>query len=511
MSAGTGEEVVMISPGVSIREIDKSYYGSSMSPCVVGLVGTALKGPMNKPILVTSVEEFISTFGSPDPLSHGMFAAVQVLQKGDQLLYVRVPGNDASAATAISSAFTFTAVSYGVWGNDITVSVANTVATTDAVPIYTFDVTVSYAGSVVEEFVGLTTDATNAKFVGTILGSNAEDGNSGYIYLANLAAGTPVTDTVSGVALATGANGAMDALNESGSPLLGDAAAKTGIYALANPEDVKVNVISVPGLACKKVTESGAPAWNTADALEVVQLAQSRGDCIAVVDAPPTLSVDEVVTWSKAFDSSFSANYWPWVKVMNAQGMVEVHPPSGPVIGVYEKVWNERGPWRAPAGLNNGVLTTVCGLTYNPSLSEREKLYKAGQAVNAICNYRGKGIVIWGEKTSQKTATALDRVNVRNLLGYLKQAITDIAVGLLFEPNDQRTWAAFSGCVDPILQNVMDNEGLYDYKIVCDKTTVTDDAINRNEMPANIFIQPTKDVEFIKLSIIITATGAKFE
>ncbi len=155
------------------------------------------------------------------------------------------------------------------------------------------------------------------------------------------------------------------------------------------------------------------------------------------------------------------------------------------------------------AGLN------VVGVTHKLTSEDRDKLYEAN--INPIATFPAEGIVVFGQKTLQITPSALDRINVRRLLIFLKKEVSRIAATTLFEQNVQATWLNFSSRVKSFLSGVKSQLGLVDYKVVLDETTTTPDLIDRNIMYAKIFLKPARAIEFIALDFIITDSGASFE
>jgi len=171
--------------------------------------------------------------------------------------------------------------------------------------------------------------------------------------------------------------------------------------------------------------------------------------------------------------------------------------------------------WFAPAGFTRGGLSEgssglpVVGVRKRLTSDERDQLYDAN--INPIASFPAEGIVIFGQKTLQVTPSALDRINVRRLLIFLKKEISRFAATTLFEQNVQSTWDRFRGRVVPFLESVKSGLGLTDFKVVLDDTTTTPDLIDRNVLYAKIFLKPARSIEFIALDFIITKTGASFD
>ena len=164
--------------------------------------------------------------------------------------------------------------------------------------------------------------------------------------------------------------------------------------------------------------------------------------------------------------------------------------------------------WFAPAGLNRGSLPTVVRAKQNLQRADRDVLYNAN--VNPIATFPNTGVVVFGQKTLQKAATALDRVNVRRLLISVKSFIGQVSQNLVFEQNTLATRNNFLTQVNPYLESVQQKQGLYAFRVVMDDTNNTPDVIDRNQLVGQLFLQPTKTAEFIILDFNILPTGAEF-
>jgi phage tail sheath protein FI len=272
---------------------------------------------------------------------------------------------------------------------------------------------------------------------------------------------------------------------------------------LANEDDYQFNLISVPGLI-------RANAIASAEVTTMVNNSQTRGDNLAVVDLVNWNStISTVTTQASGIDSSYAATYWPWLQTIDPDTAQTIWVPASTMIpGVY--AFNDRAgePWFAPAGLNRGGLSTVLRAERKLTNGNRNTLYTAN--VNPIATFPNTGVVVFGQKTLQKAASALDRVNVRRLLIELKSYISQIADNLVFEQNTIATRNNFLSQVNPYLESVQQRQGLYAFKVVMDDSNNTPDVIDRNELIGQIYIQPTKTAEFIYLDFNILPTGATF-
>ena len=204
-----------------------------------------------------------------------------------------------------------------------------------------------------------------------------------------------------------------------------------------------------------------------------------------------------------------SAIYWPWIKVSDSFTSKDTWlPPSGFISSVYAYNDSVGYPWTAPAGLNRGMIPNAIDIEMSATQGERDALYGNRNCINPIVNFISTGIVVWGQKTTQREKTALDRVNVRRLLNYLKRYIGNKTRYFVFEQNVDATWERWKTIVEPILAKAKNANGIYDYKITLD---ATDEDFENNRMPITIYIKPVKSAEFISLNFNIQPYSASFK
>ena len=273
---------------------------------------------------------------------------------------------------------------------------------------------------------------------------------------------------------------------------------------MANADDYKYNILLTPGLFASPA-KIGASQVTTA-----INNTMNRGDAIYVVDLVPfSSSINEVVSQANAKNTSYAATYWPWVQTIDPDSAQLIWVPASTLVGgVYAYNDSVSEPWFAPAGINRGGLGTVVRAEKKLSQSNRDTLYQ--NKVNPIATFPGTGVVVYGQKTLQTKASALDRVNVRRLLIQLKGYISQVAQNLVFEQNSIATRNQFLSQVNPYLESVQQRQGLYAFKVIMDDSNNTADVIDRNQMVGQIYIQPTKTAEFIYLDFNILPTGAVF-
>jgi phage tail sheath protein FI len=291
-----------------------------------------------------------------------------------------------------------------------------------------------------------------------------------------------------------------DAISTDTQGLVGDSY-ETAIALLANPNEYRYNIISAPGLTL----DNYPGTINT-----LVTNTENRGDAIVVVD-PKNYAQTVVGAIDKAAtqDSSYAAAYWPWCQTTDPNtGQIVWVPASTMIPGVYAYTDKVSEPWFAPAGINRGGLGTVRQVEKKLTQTDKDNLYTG--KVNPLATLPGRGVVVYGQKTLQTKASALDRVNVRRLLISLKSYISQIADNLVFEQNTAATRNQFLSQVNPYLDSVQQRQGLYAFKVVMDDTNNTPDVIDRNQLVGAIYLQPTKTAEFIYLNFNILPTGATF-
>jgi len=287
----------------------------------------------------------------------------------------------------------------------------------------------------------------------------------------------------------------------SGTNTTGTVAYRKALTLLSNTDYYDINMILTPGLL---------DSLHSAVTSEVRTMAETRQDTFYVMDSNEIGDSDTTVTSQvTTIDSNYTAAYWPWVRIVNPSNNVPLWvPPSVVVPGAL--AFNDRiaAPWYAPAGLTRGGLTSVSDTYQNLSQARRDTLYE--NRVNPIANFPNEGVVIWGQKTLQARPSALDRVNVRRLLITVKKFIASSTRYLVFEQNTNATRNRFLAIVNPYLEQVRAEQGLYAFRVVMDGTNNTADLIDQNILYGQLFLQPTRTAEFIILDFNIQPTGASF-
>jgi hypothetical protein len=285
---------------------------------------------------------------------------------------------------------------------------------------------------------------------------------------------------------------------------LSTAGSKTYLKALdilSNQDEYDFNILVLPGVI--KKFHSSLTSYAT-------EMVEDRGDAFYIMDlADLNSTVNAAIAEIAGLDSNYAAVYYPWVKINDANtGRPTFVPPSVLIPGVFASSDSISAEWFAPAGLDRGGLGQVIEAKNKLSQAERDALYT--NRINPIATFPGTGVSVYGQKTLQVKATALDRINVRRLLIALKKFIASSSRFLVFEQNTTVTRNRFLNIVNPYLESVQQRQGLFAYRVVMDESNNTSDVIDRNQLVGQIFLQPTRTAEFILLDFNLVPTGATF-
>lgn len=310
-------------------------------------------------------------------------------------------------------------------------------------------------------------------------------------------------------------NKIYDGVVPNGNPTNDFQAWQTAINTFANPEEITINLFATPGI------NWSAQNILVQDTIEMIE--EQRTDTLYIIDTPDS-SIQQIIGEPKVdviaaqdiadlleaaeIDSNYACTYFPWIQMRDTQNNVNVYlPPTGEVVKAMAYTDNTKFPWFAPAGLTRGV-TDARKSKYKLSQEACDELYK--NRINPMKDFADAGTAIFGQKTLQVKESALDRVNVRRLLLQIKVLISNIAIRLVFEQNDQTTIDQFIQKATPILDNIKRERGLYEFRIKMDDSNNTPESRDRNELYGEIFLKPTRAVEYIGITFTITPTGASF-
>jgi len=558
-----------VSPGVTVSEIDNTFLTGQPVQAGAAIIGPTVKGPVEVPVLVTSYSDYVNRFG--DVLTSGSntysyftsISAYNYFQNGGKSLIVaRVVTGSYTPATsttisnylnATSSSFALETLSEGTLMNNSGSEVSGTLALGSKDNIR-WEITYSNTGSgtfnllirrgddktnnkiVLESWNNISLDPYSSRFISKVIGDQVVEYDSStnqvgvttgsfpnqsrYVRVKNV---TPTPNYLNNLGLPVSAYTASIPKDGSGSfngatgTVLGGAnfyeniASQTqgltaGCYdnmvtALSNKDAYQFNVLSTPGLLDEH---------HTSTISNIILNTQNRGDNLYVLDLVDySGTTTDVTTQATTRDTSYAATYWPWVRIIDPGTGRQVWVPASTLIpGVYAYNDKVAAPWFAPAGINRGGLSSVLSAKLKLSQADRDTLYTSN--INPIATFPRTGVSVFGQKTLQKGASALDRVNVRRLLIEMKSYISQVADTLVFEQNTLNTRNKFINRITPYLESIQQKQGLYAFKVVMDETNNTPEVIDRNQLIGQIYIQPSRTAEFVALDFILLPTGAEF-
>ena len=285
-----------------------------------------------------------------------------------------------------------------------------------------------------------------------------------------------------------------------------------GIKTFSNPEANNINVFATPGIDWSNNSNL------VEEAIEMIEF--DRADSIYLCTTPDinlfvqTFTAEDLIypqdvvdsLEQTGIDSNYTATYYPWVLTRDTVNNTQIYiPPTAEVCRNLALTDNISFPWFASAGYTRGIVNAVKARK-KLTQEDRDTLYKG--RINPIATFSDVGTVIWGNKTLQVRESALDRLNVRRLLLQARKLISAVAVRLLFEQNDAKVRQDFLDAVNPILDSIRRDRGLYDFRVTVSSSA---EDLDRNQLVGKIYVKPTKSLEFIDIEFLITPTGASFD
>ena len=551
-----------VSPGVQVNEIDATSVVPAVSTSIGGFAGSFNWGPVEEIVTVGSEKELAETFGTPDSNTAKYFlTAASFLKYGNALKVVRVSsGHDNATADGTGQLiknkedydnnYSNGSLNVGRWGakypgelgNSLKVSMVTAGISNfagwaysnnfDAAP-GTSDYAVSLGKSAAADEVHVAVideDGAWTGTAGTVLetfsflsqGSDAKkgDGSSNYYkdvinntskYIwwldhdSNLSeAGDTIAATTAFTTVTTAVEDSLSGATDDNAPTTGEIA--LGYDLFEDSDTVDVNLLFA------------YPDSNGEDTIanDLISIAAARKDCMAFVSPPIEDTVGssspaaDVSGWasgltSSSYASTDSTALYVYDKYNDAYRWIG---GSGHQAGLCASTDSVADAWFSPAGVNRGQLLGVTKLAFNPKKADRDTLYKA--RVNPIVSLPGQGTLLFGDKTLLSKPSAFDRINVRRLFIALEKAISTAAKAQLFEFNDEFTRAQFRNLVEPFLRDVKGRRGLTDFAVICDETNNTSQVVDANRFVADIFVKPSRSINFITLNFIATRSGVDF-
>lgn len=490
-----------LSAGVYPREIDKSVIVSSAASTIAAIVIDSPKGQSNVITTITSNKDFIDTFGTPTPDRPSMYAALAYLDKGNNLKVVRAVGVGAVASSAIfadvgaNQSLIFEAKGEGVWGDDLDVKISliDDVAETMKVEVIKSSTTTVLETFIVSKNIIKKDGYGRSQFVEDVINNQ-----SSYVVVTDVPGnGYPDDGGIGYVtkALTGGSDGAAITSTE----------VNTSWDLFAVKEEIDITLLIQGG-------------WDFVPVqTKMIGIAENRQDCIALLDVPYTTTqsataVDDMVTFSNTTlnqDTSWAALYGGWVKNYDQYNDKNIDmPPSGFVAGAIARTADVAEIWYAAAGSVRGRINAI-GVTNVFSEGNRDTLYDTAN-INPIQSFIGDGIQIFGQKTLQRTPSALDRVNVRLLMIVLMKSMTRALRPFVFDFNDTFSRENIGSILTQYMTNIKARRGVVDFKVVVDESNNTAQVIDNNQMIVDVYIKPTRAAEYIQLNGIITTSGTSF-
>lgn len=284
--------------------------------------------------------------------------------------------------------------------------------------------------------------------------------------------------------------------------MIGNGADGDGLYSYLK-EDIDISLLAIPGCTEQNIVNNA------------ISLGESSQEYLFVTNPPLNISSPQnAIAWSNgtaegrtaALNSSYGCVYWPWVKLFNVFTRVDEYV-SPDVFAIRQMAYTDNNfdAWIAPAGLVRGRLVKPVDVEMVLTQGDRDALYGGGNCINPIQKFATDGIVIWGQRTTQRRPSALDRVNVRRLMIVIRKMLLASTRAFVFEPNDAATWKRVVNAVEPMMADIKGRRGVTDFKVICDSSTNTPIRIDRSELWCKVIIQPTKAAEVIVFELNLTS------
>lgn len=541
-----------VSPGIVLRERDlTNSVAVATQANTAAIVGVFEKGPVNVITSITSEKQLVDTFGRPNGNNfEDWYVASTFLSYGGQLQVVRVADSalknavtdydtqapNAPLITSFSdfeaqkgtTTYKFAARTAGTWGSSLKVStidgsvsstayltatyhatskwssIATRPVDTDTCHVVVIDeggVVTGTPGTLLESFTFTSRVATAVNSEGeTNFYPNVINRRSRYVFADETVAAGDLDFSLDG-----GADGYQAATT----------ALEAAYAKFENVEDIAIDFILGGGSISYGATPGDATKTK---ALKAISIAANRKDCIAFISpyrsfvslSDSSAQKDAIIAYFSNITSTSYAVFDSGYKYIydRYNDVYRYIPCNGDVAGLCVQTSATLEDWFSPAGLQRGNLRNAIKLAYTPSKTDRDELYQ--NRINPITSFPGQGIVLFGDKTALSTPSAFDRINVRRLFLALERRIGSVAKTVLFELNDTTTRNSFFTTVNTYMTEVQAKRGVTDYLVVCDDTNNTPDVIDRNEFVAEIYVKPSRSINYITITFVATKTGTSF-
>lgn len=405
-----------------------------------------------------------------------------------------------------------TAESPGTWANglQIIISQGSNVAGT-----FRFSVVNPKTGRILESWDNVTREPGTQGYIVEL--TTAVQGNrpSTLITVENVE-GSIINPDFGTYQLANGSNGTSNITAAEYIGITSLSGIRTGLKVYEDPDEIRPEVVAVPGV------------YNRAVVTELIQLCETRQDCLALVDPPSNLGPQEISDWhngrlggqydpESALNSSYAALFWPWIKVFDPYNNLELFiPPSGPMASVFAYNDQQGENWTAPAGPVRGRVAGALEVEFETNQAENEFLVGSAlgvrNVVNPIRDRIGTGITAWGERTLQRAYTALDAIHIRRLLIFIKRGLKDLSENrFVLEQNDSVTRQRFTSLGIGFLERIRARRGLEEFRFICDESTNPPEVRDQQRMIARVYLKPIKVAEVIEAQLVVTNSGADLD
>ena len=492
--------------------------GAVNAVCGDGDVGTA--------IAVDNSDHYDTRIAGTGPFTDQLFVAKYPGVKGSSLKVVAIDSNGYADAT-VNADFLANFESAPLTSADV----AAAGGSEDEMHILVYDedgLFTGVPGEIVEKW-GYVSKAIDAKridgssnYVGDVLRNESK-----YVYLGDVteltvksvAAGTAAGQPKAGATFQT-FDSASAAESTPGGSLAGgdDGAAMTAAPLLTGWDYFNTSETSDVTLM---IAGPGGTSTDTTVAQKCINTALGRKDCMAFVSPPQDTVVHGAVLSSDLTDNIIADK--TGMNASNSYGVMDSAwkyqydryqdkfiyvPMNGDVAGLCARLDYTHDAWWSPAGMNRGAIKNIVKLSWEPTKADRDSMYKSG--INPLITMTGAGVVLWGDRTMQPTPTAFDRINVRRLFIVMEKAISNAAKSMLFEFNDEFTRSQFVNMVEPFLREIQGRRGITDFKVVCDGSNNTGVVIDNNNFVGDIYVKPTRSINYIQLNFIAARTDVNF-
>lgn len=493
-----------------IQIVDLSVIYNTGLKGIVGVLGVTERGPVNKPTLIGSWLQYTRIFGGLIEDDDFPLLCRRALESGAKLKITRIAHyadiTDATTIDGVIASFSapainVEAVSFGTWGNSLSITITDN---DDLIP-NSVNVDIELAGSGIVENYTIDKDASQGVINSTIVNASSLIG----AFTVASADSIPITAKT---AFTLGDNPAAYTDND----YIGDVTTVTGIHTFDEESDI--TKICIPAKA--------VPVIDTA----LITYADMRKDIIAVIRTPVGLSGTKAVEYRLGKGIYSHQPFDSWRAIMTTGGLVINHPDTGEVIEISEigdvlgsmsRRDNEYAEWFAFSGPKRGRIQNTLGVVYNLGSSARqlEADNVDVNGINAIIEHPSFGVVAWGNSTLQRANTLLKHANVAELLVFLTRELRPIIQSELFEPNDISTWKTIHRKVTPILDQLVEQRGIFRYLYQGDQDIddVRDAQVNSTEdidagrYTFHLFIAPTVALKYLGVKVIVTNSGVDFE